>query len=41
MSSFGGGSQNMTLDDREGVGVSKAPQRDDIIYEQPLIKQYN
>ena len=33
-----GVTQKMTLDDREGVGVSEGTQKDDdVIYEQPLI----
>ena len=31
-----GVTQTMTLDDREGLGVSDGPKEDDIIYEQPL-----
>ena len=27
----------MTIADREGVGVSEGPKKDDVIYEQPLM----
>ena len=30
------GIKKMTLDEREGVGVWEVPQKDEVIYEQPL-----